>query len=237
MDYKEALKKDIRSKIPKKIIDELESFNGVIAGGAITSIFTGAKINDIDVYFKNKDDLEKAKEHFKLRNYKLIMDTDNAYTYEIKTGIITENKAIMQFIIVEELIKENPNDLISNFDFTINMAAYDVAKDELFIKDDFFNDNIKRKLIFNENTLYPIISMHRAIKYMHRGYKLDGYEQVKIALAINNLHMKDYRDLRKQLQGIDTTHFKPITDKLMENPETTYKYKDAMDMLSGDING
>lgn len=236
-NLKEYLKKDIKANLLKySVVKKLKEFNGVIAGGAITSIFTSSKINDVDVYFKSKKDLEEANEYFKSKNYEILSSTDNAITYKVDSNFIRK-PVIVQLIIADELIKENPMDLINNFDFTINMASYDLAKEELIVKDDFFYDNIKRRLIFNEDTLYPIISMHRAIKYINRGYKLDGYEQVKIALAINNLHMKDYKDLKRQLQGIDTSIFAPITNKLMEKPETEYNYNDTMSLITNPKEG
>lgn len=84
---------------------------------------------------------------------------------------------------------------------------------------------MKRKLVFNEDTKYPITSLARAIKYIDRGYNLSGYEQVKISLAINSIVIKDYKDLKKQLQGIDTSIFAPITDKLIKT-EKEYSYQE-----------
>ena len=45
--------------IPKSLQEAFESHFCIIAGGAITSIFTNSEINDLDVYFHSKDDLIK----------------------------------------------------------------------------------------------------------------------------------------------------------------------------------
>lgn len=224
-------KHEIKTKLKEgllyqDLIKTLEEFNAIIAGGAITSVVTGRKINDYDIYFKTKEEFEKANKYFvSSKDFKAVAVTDNANTYK-RESVSEEFIITIQLIKAEHLFFDDSEDLIKSFDFTINMAAYDIKTDMLYMHKDFIDHNIERKLVYNEDTIYPIVSMHRAIKYMQRGYNFSGYEQVKIALAINNLMMKDYRDLKVQLQGIDTSVFQLITDKLMENPDREYKYED-----------
>lgn len=54
---------------------------------------------------------------------------------------------------------------------------------------------------------------------------------IKIALAINNLNMKNYKDLKQQLMGIDTAFLKPLTDVLL-NEEEEYEFDTFKDVLS-----
>lgn len=207
----------------QELYQKLKHLDGVIAGGAITSIVSGRKINDFDIYFKNKEQCEKAIDYLiNHKDWNTVSNTDNAVTFK-RTGLVTS--MIVQFIKSDKLLFEDPKDLINSFDFTINMAAFEIKSGKLYMHENFKEHIMQRKLIFNENTIYPIISMHRAIKYIQRGYKLSGYEQVKIALAINNLKMENYMDLKIQLQGIDTLEFAPLTDKLMKNPDKKYDYK------------
>lgn len=218
---KEKLKKELESEC----FNYLKTKRAFIAGGALTSSLTNKKINDFDIYFRTQKECEEAIDHFSMNdNYKCVATTINAVTFE-KISSYSSRKQVIQLIRAGHLINECIYDTISNFDFTINMAAYDLLGDGIIAHIDFYKDNMKRKLVFNEDSIYPIVSMHRAIKYIERGYKLSGYEQVKIALAINNLKMKDYRDLKVQLQGIDTSIFQSITDKLMEEPNNEYDYE------------
>lgn len=236
MDITGVFEQMVKLHFNRPVFNILKENNCIIAGGALTSLFTNRPLNDYDIYFKSKDDYNKVIDIYSKSKYetgfKMIHTSDNADTF-LKKEII--DKYVFQFIKADHLIKENPMDIINNFDFTINMAAYDLKEEKLIVKDKFFYDNIKRYLIFNEDTYYPIISMHRAVKYMSRGYKLPGHEQVKIALAINNLKMKDYRDLKVQLQGIDTSAFANLTDKLMDTPDADYNYKKALDLLKENI--
>lgn len=220
------MEKIIKQKLKERISDTcfnyLKTKRAYIAGGALTSALTNRKINDYDIYFRTLEECKEAIDHFtKDPNYVIVATTENAITFENKRF----SGPHIQLIQKEEMINECVYDTISKFDFTINMAAYDTIGDTVIAHVNFYKDNMQRVLVFNEDTKYPIVSIHRAIKYMQRGYKLPGYEQVKIALAINNLKMKNYRDLKIQLQGIDTSVFQPITDKLMERPETGYDYE------------
>lgn len=225
------IKEKLKEYERKRWFQELIKYRAFIAGGALTSALTDKRINDFDIYFRTKQECENAIDYFThLDKCRCITVTDNAVTFEIT---LSNEKTIIQLIKADHLINECIYDTINNFDFTINMAAYDLLSKNIIAYVDFYKHNMQRKLVFNEDTLYPIISMHRAIKYMSRGYSLSGYEQVKIALAINNLKMKSYTDLKKQLQGIDTSMFQTITDKLMENPNEQYDYKTIKKEMKG----
>lgn len=223
MKLKEELKKSIGEEDLNLLIEQ----NAFIAGGALTSVLTNKNINDFDIYFRTEKECEKTIDYFNHNcNFICIIATDNAVTFKRSNG------TVIQLIQAPHLINECIYDTISSFDFTINMAAYDLMSDMIITDNNFYKDNMARRLVFNEDTNYPIVSLHRAIKYIYRGYNLSGYEQVKIALAINNLKMTDYTDLKYQLQGIDTSIFKPITDKLMEQPETKYNYEEVKRKLN-----
>ena len=42
----------------EELVDLCKASNAIIAGGAITSIFTDKEINDLDVYFRTFEDME-----------------------------------------------------------------------------------------------------------------------------------------------------------------------------------
>jgi hypothetical protein len=205
------------------LLSDLIHVHAMIAGGAITSCLTDSKINDFDIYFRTKEDFEEIDKIIRSdKNYECIATTDTAITYKHK---VPYKNMIVQLIKHDSFFIQDPEALIKKFDFTICMAVYDLFESQVFVHDDFLQHITERKLVFNIDTKYPIISLYRANKYIKRGYNIDGYELVKIALCINNLKMKDYRDLKRQLQGIDTIQFSKITDKLMERPDYEYDYK------------
>ena len=223
MFRKEIINK-IQKMIPHNLYIELKKLNTMIAGGAITSLYTGKKINDFDLYFKNEDDAIKAEKLLKENGYSLMSKTNNALTFENHNILEGMNPLMFQIIIGKNLFFDNPKDLIASFDFTINMAAFDLKAGELIIGDKFEEDNLKRKLIYNNKSKYPIVSLQRAIKYINRGYSLSPVEQVNIALHINSLLINNLMDLKIQLQGIDTAVFSPIIKDLIDNNNEEYDY-------------
>jgi len=50
-------KNKLKDYLGVSLYNTLKKYNVIIAGGMITSLFTGRDINDVDVYFRNKEDL------------------------------------------------------------------------------------------------------------------------------------------------------------------------------------
>lgn len=53
-------KRKLLENIPEDIYEILKEQQCFVAGGAITSLFTNRKINDIDVYFRSQEHLRRA---------------------------------------------------------------------------------------------------------------------------------------------------------------------------------
>ena len=67
---------------------------------------------------------------------------------------------------------------------------------------DFLKDNANRKLVFNTNTAFPLVSGTRVKKYIMKGYEIDSLELTKVLLSINKLKINSYEDLEKHLGGM-----------------------------------
>ena len=215
------------NNIPKSILGKMLDYNVIIAGGAIRSVFAGEYISDYDLYFTNEKDLIDTQKylHF-LDNSELMFTTENAKTYKI-------DKLLFQVILLPSLILPTAEDIIKHFDFTICMGAYDINIGAFILHPRFLLDIARRDLVFNVEAKYPLASLYRIKKYIERGYKISGTEIIKIGLAINNLKMGDYTDLKEQLMGIDTLFLKELTDKLMtpEYAEKKYDLNDFLEMI------
>lgn len=228
---------DINSSLKNNIIRELKAceeqanilkkYNAILAGGAITSLFTGRRINDFDMYFRTKEDAENAIHDINKLPSKRAFFTDNATSF----SFVDYHRTLKIQCINNKKFLGEPVDIIENFDLSINKAAYDLVSEELILTDEFIKDNTKRVLSINKYSDFPIITLHRAIKYIDRGYKLPAYEQIKLALMINKLKMESFMDLKDQLQGIDTLEFANLTDALMEVKNDEFNASIAMDLV------
>lgn len=195
-------------------------YYGFLAGGAILSTLIGRPINDFDFFFHSLDDYNNVYDEVKkLHKVRLIIETDNAATFK------ADEQTKFQLIKLEETLKPTIEEMLTGFDFTVCMLACtikeDGCKEILHYKDSFINI-AERRLVYNEATMFPIASLLRVRKYLNYGFKIPGVELLKMGLHINKLKINTFKELRRQILGIDTQFLKALTDQL-ETPELAEK--------------
>lgn len=202
----------LRKGMHPEIINLLTQHDAYVIGGAITSLFSHSKINDIDIYFENEDSKKLIISWFK-KSSTLLHESPTALTF-----IINKSDMLYQLIIHPE-ITGKPEDIFKHFDYTICMGAYSFKNDSFYFHDDFFKHLAQRRLVFNPGTKFPISSLVRIKKYMERGYSISGIEIIKIALQIQQLSILTNKDLANQLGGIDVL----LLDSLLKEMRTDEK--------------
>lgn len=207
----------LRKYLGEDAIKGLRHANAYIAGGAVTSLFTGGKIRDWDIYFRTADDCAKAVTWFGI-NGKLVNETDTSKSYQLG-----KQERPYQLIVLPDLFG-GPEDIFKCYDFTVCMGAYqffeqsaDHAREGFVFGDDFLKHVAQRRLVFHTGTMFPICSMLRVMKYVKRGFFITGMETLKIGLSIHALKIETYADLRRQLQGIDTAFLADLTYQMKED--------------------
>lgn len=265
------------SMITGPMLKGLQSCRAIVAGGTLTSLFSNQESNDIDLYFRTQEDMQKfilfchdvdgyGGDHVKIVEQEaptmksLGFDpSDDAFPdseYDRNSPCINIGrtaKSVMytgkrdhtlQVIVLDTF--ETPADIFKRFDWTINMAAYDFAKDEFEFQQDFLKDLSQRRLCINVGTLYPIISLLRVAKYQVRGFKISKKDMLKLAVAITKLDISSWEEAKDQLSGmygasVDTvfeTSQEFSTENLfglMEKVEKEYERKEkvkAIDMVN-----
>lgn len=217
------------------LINDFKQNNVMIAGGAITSIFTNKKINDYDIYFRSKDEYNYINKILENKDkFVKLVSTETADTYKN-----FEKEITIQLIKLPELFLDNPADIIKEFDFIMCMGIYDFKTDNIILDKDFLKDNSQRRLVFNIEAKYPICSLYRMKKYMNKGYEISGAEIIKLGLCIQKLNIKDYSDLKRHLLGIDTLMLKELTDKLDsdEYAKKEYDFNEFMHFIEEYLDG
>ena len=198
---KDNIIKNDNYKIEKNILknklghhyDVLREYHCIIAGGAITSIFTKKEINDFDIYFKSKNDLFLflTKE---MKKRWIISYTSKSFTFKLDNDILIQCIYFDYFKSAEELFE--------SFDFTVCMGSFDFEKESFILHKDFLYDNSKKSLVFNKKTRYPFISFLRIEKYKDKGYAIDKNEYVKMLLRISDIKINSYKELKEQIGGM-----------------------------------
>lgn len=210
------------------------STNGVmLAGGAVTSILTNAKVNDLDFYLNNYD-IEKRNyiiELFKSYGFREDFKSDNAITFKRKSE--KSNRVYTVQLITR--FAGTPEYILDTFDFTIVQGIYDFLTQRFILGARFLPDNLQRRLVFTSSSKFPICAMYRTLKYQKRGYHLSGATIMHISLAIVQLKIENYGQLKEQLMGIDTLYLQNLLEA--KSPELPVDYGAFIDEAFQVIDG
>jgi len=197
--------------------------NLILAGGSITSIFTGnEKVNDLDIYTKYPIDTESLvkfsiSKDKKDKEIKKDLQISSINFYLRSICIKRKNLPMIQIITNPNFIGLTIEELFEVFDYTCCMGAYNLDNldnEDFILHQDFILHNSMRKLYFNGNTKYPIISLYRSIKYKDKGYIIDFPNIIKLALSIRKLKLETIADFKEQILGVDTLFLKPFIEYL-----------------------
>lgn len=223
----------LRSLDPEAIA-LLKSTNAIIAGGAITSIFSETEINDYDIYFRKQEDLVafivnayNAEKYSTGLNFEDMTPFTLVCTHKTDRSITfndRHNDSTLQ--LIHYAFHETPESIFEGYDFVHNMGAYDFSTEEFVLHPDFLTTLAARRLVFNAGTTYPIMSSLRVSKYVNRGYTISRKEMFKIAVAISALNIESWDELEEQLSGFYGVDVSLIFDK-----KADFSLDSAIEML------
>lgn len=163
------------------------------AGGAVTSVFTGKPINDVDVYFKIREAFEAAVASAYDDGWWCVSSSKRAVTFSDNGGTPVK---FMHFDFFP-----TAHAIFDAFDFTAVMGALDFDTGEFVFHDDFLKHNSQRFLRFHPGTRFPLASATRVLKYQGRGYTIGKGDVLKIVLAGRKVKLESWDDLKDQIGG------------------------------------
>lgn len=163
-----------------------------IAGGALTSAFTGQAIRDVDMYFKDEQSFRNAVEDAYDEGLWCVASTDRAVTF-------VRNNDIVQMMHFDWF--ETASKIFDAFDFTCCMAAFNCETDEFIFHDDFLKHASQRFLKFHSGTRFPYGTITRVLKYQARGYTIGKGELLRIALKCATVSVGSWEELEQQIGG------------------------------------
>ena len=205
---KALIHRELLIKFNDGVYRALVKHEAMIAGGAITSLVTGQKVNDIDIYFHNQLGFDEVNDAFKAdKDYIEVCNTNNAITYR-------DVPLDQDIQLIKINMAEDAYNLISTFDMFHNAIAFTCGLNTLATHPNFEECIIQRKLMYNPKAKYPISSLQRIFKYLQRGYTISNFDLAMVALKIASLNIKNREDLERELRGIDTDAFNDFMSTL-----------------------
>lgn len=190
---------------------------GYIAGGCFKNIFNNERVKDVDIFFENKADCLEAISYYK----KEIKEHPNnwRFVYENeKVWSVYSNKEKVRLELVKSVFGK-PKQVISEFDFTITKFAYyknydNVDEDnymavfEVIFHEDFFEHLQTKRLVIDDEMIYPVSTFNRVLRYAKYGYQPCRETKIKIVTNLAMLDPKNQKDFEKELgkslyEGLD----------------------------------
>lgn len=185
--------------------------NAIVAGGCFKNIFYSEKIKDVDLYFRNKTEynaaIKRAEELKESGVYRFVYRNSKLESY-----YDTENNVRLEFI---KTIFGTPVDIISKFDFTVTKFAFyrddDYIEEDSFLSqfrvtfhENFFEHLHTKRLVIDNDLLFPFSSFERSYRYRDKGYKLCRESKLKLLQAIREADNLSETELSKSLyDGLD----------------------------------
>lgn len=200
---------EIEKNLIKKTIGEdvyalLKDTKCVLAGGAITSIFSGAEVNDYDIYFTDKEGLSRL-----ITQVFGVSVEDHISSFELIAKFATDRSMLcidkysknkLQFIHYK--VFKDAHDIFNSFDFEHVMGAFDFATEEFVFHENFFKSLAQRNMVFNPNTDFPIVSLTRVQKYKERGYKISKAQMLRVAFTIASRNYDNWEKVKSECAGM-----------------------------------
>lgn len=151
-----------------------------VAGGALRGFFEDGYVkSDIDLWFRNEDDLVGATKSIQ-------KNTDAEKVYESDRVLrLTSSKT--KFDLVKRYYN-SMEECISQFDFTVCCCAVD--HEDVKHHEDYFIDMATKRLIIN-NIIMPLSTLRRVQKYTRRGYRICDGGLLTISKSLAEI---DYED-------------------------------------------
>lgn len=187
------------AQLPKlKILDQfMVGHNGFIAGGCFKHLFSGETVKDIDIFFEDEIDLDEGINWFNTNtDYQVKYENNNVIAFQCKTNGM-----------VVELIKtffDTPLTLMSRFDFTITKAVYfkdtETGEYQFTYHERFFEHLITKKLVIDDQILFPLSTFNRTYRYTRYGFYLCGESKTKVVESLQGVIAPDTSDF---YAGID----------------------------------
>ena len=183
-----------------------------IAGGALHRTYRKLSLSDsdVDVFFKNKEQLDKY----------LIELNSNALSsgkYTTKSYVVSEwhHTVVLSYMDTDWKIQcisfkyfDTIEDLFRSFDINVCRIAYD--GNNVILEENVLNQIQNNNLKFNMGSIYyPSVTLKRLIKYIKMGYNI---EDTDLRILTNAFYNSSKKDINVLDQDFLTKKHMPINN-------------------------
>lgn len=193
-------------------------YNGFIAGGCFKNLFNNETPKDVDVFYRSKEDLDIAIDKIAkdTDKFKVVYRNKNVDCYKhLKSGINVElNKrnwgkpkeviSKFDFSITKFALyfhKESSTKKDINKDYKEPFADMpelpvlpesDESEFRVIYDSDFFKHLHLKRLVIDDDLLFPISTFERSYRYRGYGYSLCRESKIKLVMGIRGTDFVDF---------------------------------------------
>lgn len=216
---KELFDRDLHFGNESELWQELKKCKCWIAGGAILSIFTGEEVNDVDVFFRSKEDVFN------------IINSRSGNWYFTKWSATTADIIRKPIQLVYKNTFSSTEEIFNTFDFSVCCAAYDCETEEFVFGNTFFEDVMSRTIHFNHHTDGAIMTLSRIVKYQERGYSFPKPELMKVGLTLASYNLQSWDDVANVLSGTYGSSFSNLAENMKEK-NIDFSFDEAISVIA-----
>lgn len=166
------------------LYDFIKSSNEWIAGGCFKNLFLGQRPKDLDMFFATNEARQTRMVELALNEYKKAFQSDKST--KMKNDSYSIDIVKSDYLGLEEVL--------SQFDFTVTkfgMRLNDNGEYEVVFHEDFFQDLIAKKLVCDNDILWPLSTFDRMLRYCRYGYAPCKETKKKLVRAMYD-HLKEH---------------------------------------------
>jgi hypothetical protein len=212
----------LKNSLGEALVSKIKSIDNIsLCGGALTSIFRKAEINDFDLYFQTEKAFTDLNAYLKERGsgYKLVSETINSNTFVGETLNNFFKSKKLQLIKKPQVYCKPVEQILNCFDFTICQAGYLFNKEIVVVHENFIFDLAKRELILNKDTATPLNTLVRLRKYLARGFIMPPKEMVRLGMMVNKLDLKNKQVVIDNLAGLGSQEINEVIGRFQVEGE------------------
>lgn len=157
---------------------DLTKAGAIIAGGALRTLIDKEDVVcDIDLFFKNEEDIQKTKNELEAYGYVCVFQCPLGYLstyYFFGDNVVgkrfdgkDEYEVLSKVQLITRDLYTDLEHVVSSFDLMPCCVAMD---NERLVFADKWVKSVKKKMLYLNNLAYPVATLNRIDKYKRKGY-------------------------------------------------------------------
>lgn len=196
---------DNRASYVRRILDNTDA-EFCLAGGFMTSMARGVRVNDYDLFpYSFKDAVKISKELKRYLGVGFVSDTALTFTAYMDGGGTTDLQVCVSHLLTDPAntaeTTMSMGEIITTFDFEHCRAAHDPRAGTIEHSEDFLAACASKELLVTRDSMYPLSQVKRMAKFVSKGWTISARESLKLAAMVTESTIDSWDTAKQALGG------------------------------------